>query len=121
MDMPVSSWQKLFRWISDRIVFLDCQFGRLNADELNIELFLNGSMSYIAHVKGSSGIELSISVINEDKASIDVEVEDISNEEYFRAFLVSISEIARVIHCKKYIVCREYKRGAPFIVDGVLV
>lgn len=121
LDMSMMSWKKLFEWMSDRIVLLDCQYGRLNVDELNVELFLNGSMSYIAHVRGCSGIELSISIIDENEASIDVELEDINNEEYFRAFLESISEIAREINCKKYIVCQEFKREAPFIVNGVLV
>lgn len=121
LDMSVSSWRNLFGWMSDRVVLLDCQFGGLNVDELNIELFLNGSMSYIAHVKASSGIKFSISAIDEYEASIDVEVEDINCEEYFRAFLDGVSEIARVINCKKYIVCQEFKREAPFIVNGVLV
>jgi len=121
LDMSVSSWKKLFGWMSDRVVLLDCQYGRLNVDELNIDLFLNGSMSYIVHVKVSSGIELSISAIDDNEASIDVEVEYINNEIYFRSFIAAVSDIARVINCKKYIVCQEFKRDTPFIVNGVLV
>ncbi|BCE01497.1 hypothetical protein TYM08_P1560 [Marinicellulosiphila megalodicopiae] len=121
LDLSASSWKDLFIWMSDRVIVLDCQFGRLNIDELNVESFLNGSMSYVAHIKGSSGIELSISAIDECEASIDVEIESINNEESFRVFLENISEISRVIHCKKYIVCQEFKREKPFIVNGVLV
>lgn len=119
-DMSPHSWRKLFAWLEGRVRALDNQYGRLHPDELNVELFLDGSMSYIAHIRGERDFELSLLIIEKNELSIDIELEDISEEGQFLAFLDAISQIASVTGCEKTIVCQEFQRETPFLVNGKL-
>lgn len=117
-DLNAESWRKLFRWLEGRVMVLDCQLGRLKADELNVDFFLEGSMSYIASIQGIRNFELSLTIIEEAELSIDIKIEDISEENHFLCFLENITHIAEVIDCKKFIVCQEFHRDTPFLVNG---
>lgn len=119
-DMSPDAWRKLFTWLDGRVRLLENQYGRLKPDELNVELFLNGSMSYIAHIRDERDFELSLLIIEENELSIDIELEDISEEGQFLAFLDAISRIASVSGCEKTIVCQEFQRETPFLVNGKL-
>ncbi len=120
-DLDPRSWGRLFAWIRGKVSLLDCQFGRLGVDELDLDQFLNGSMFYIAHIKTSDEFELSLSIIEEKELTIDMEKCEIDTEEKFMRFLHHIMDIAKVIECDNYIICPEFKTDNAFIVNGVLV
>lgn len=121
IGMSTASWRSLFDWISERIIALDCQYGRLDVDELDLDDFLDGAMSYIAYVNGEDGFRLSLSIIDEKELLVDEEVGEINQEDEFHRFLGSISVISSVVRCEKYVICEEFKRDYPFIVNGSLV
>lgn len=119
-DLDRQSWQSLFAWIQEKTVLLDCQFGRLNADELSLEDFLAGKMSYIAHIKTQDGDELSLSIIEEDELTIDIEVGELDSEDKLERFLNKVVHIADIIGCNHYIICPEFETEKAFIVNGQL-
>lgn len=114
------SWRNLFSWIQEKVFLLDCQFGRLNANELNLDDFLDGKMSYIAHIKTPDGYELSLSIIKENELTIDIEVCEINTEGNFELFLNNVINIAEVINCNHYIICPEFEKDKAFIINGHL-
>lgn len=120
-DLDPHSWGRLFAWIRGKVSLLDCQFGRLGVDELDLDQFLNGNMFYIAHIKTSDEFELSLSIIEEKELTIDIEKCEIDTEEKFTRFLRHIIDIAKLIECNNYIICPEFKTDNAFIINGVLV
>lgn len=104
-----------FVWIQKQVFILDCQFGRLSADELNLDDFLEGNMSYIAHIKTPEGNELSLSIIEENELTIDIEVCEINTEDKFEMFLNNVTNIAKVINCSHYIIHPEFEQDAALI------
>lgn len=117
-DLDRKSWENLFSWAQEQVFLLDCQFGRLSTDELNLDDFLTGKMSYIAHIKTLEGYELSLSIIEENELTIDIEVCEINTEDKFELFLNNIINIAEVIGCNHYIICPEFEKDKAFIVNG---
>jgi hypothetical protein len=119
--MTDESWGKLFSWASDKVVLLDCHHGRLKNSELNLDSFLKGELSYVADVEVSDGYRLSLSIIEDDELTIDIEKCDIDTEEKFDLFLKSIITIAAVIECRDYVISPEFKKDEAFVVNGKMV
>lgn len=120
-DLDYQSWSKLFNWIRERLFLLDCQFGRLNIDELDLDLFWAGEMSYIAHIRMPSQAEYSLSIVETNVLMINIEISEINTENKFIEFLDDIIEIAKEIGCHRYIVCPEFEKEKAFVVNGVVV
>ena len=120
-EMTEASWTSLFKWLEGRVVFLECQYGRIPSSELSLEKFILGEMSYIVHVKSISGFELSLSMIEKNEMTIDIEISEVSSENDSGKFISSIKEIAAVLHSTNHIICPEFDRQKTFYKNGEFV
>ena len=120
-DLDHKSWARLFNWIEGKLFLLDCQFGRLKKNELDLRSFLDGEMSYIAHIRTPDELELSLSIIEMEELTIDIEICEINTEQKFNKFLKNVIAIAEEVGCTHYIVCPEFKKEEVFVINGVVV
>jgi len=119
IDRP--SWESLFKWMKGRITSLDCQHGRISISELNLDKFLSGELSYIAHIECTNGFDLVLSIIENDQLTIDIEVSRVTAEEDSDMFIASIIEIARVLDSTDYLICPEFQKDNALYVNGEFV
>ncbi len=119
--MDSDSWTRLFKWMKGRVNTLDCQHGRIDTSELNCESFLSGKLSYVADIKTSNEMILSLSIIEADEFSIDIEIGEIASARDLDMLLEALSEIAEVFNSKDYIICPEGRKNEAFMVNGLLV
>ncbi len=117
-DMKPYSWERLFDWIKDKIIYLDTQHGYIEPHELSFDAYISGEYSYIATIKTDNGAMLSLSIIDEDSLDINIELEEIQSAQAFNELLSNVKEIAGVIACENYIICPEFKPDQAFIING---
>ncbi|MBV1881098.1 MAG: hypothetical protein KUG82_05655 [Pseudomonadales bacterium] len=121
LDMTVSSWASLFKWLKDRVILLDCQHGRIPISELSYEKFISDELSYIAYIKSTNKFEISLSIIEKGELTIDISISEIISKENSEKFISGVSEIATVIDSKNYMICPELDKKNAFYINGKFV
>ena len=121
LEMTLSSWASLFKWLDGRVILLDCQHGRIPINELSYEKFISDELSYIAHIKSTNQFEISLSIIEKDELTIDISISEIISKENSEEFMSAVSEIATVIGSKNYRVCPEFDKKNAFYINGKFV
>ncbi len=117
--MDKESWRKLFNWLDGKVVYLRDQHNVDRSNKLNLDLFLEGDLCYIADIE-TPHLNLSLGIIDDDQLTIDIQKGDIQSEEIFADFLSSLNTIATVIGCTDYIVCPEFKKDEAFVINGII-
>jgi len=80
-----------------------------------------GEMSYIAHAKSTADFELSLSIIEKDELTIDIEIAEISSKDNSEKFITSVKEIAAAINSTSHLICPEFEKHNAFYIDGEFV
>lgn len=117
-DLNTQSWNNLFIWLTDKIIHLRTQHDYINPDQLSLKSFISGELSYIATIRTKNGLELSLSIINDNTLEIDIEQSCIQSALAFNDLLESVNNIASVTGSVDYIICPEFQTGQAFVVNG---
>lgn len=113
------AWRKLFDWLDGKVIYLLDQHNVDRSNKLNLDLFLDGSLSYIADIE-TPHLNLSLGIIDDDQLTMDIAKGDIQSEDVFADFLSSINTIANVVGCTDYIVCPEFRKNEAFVINGII-
>ena len=117
--MSPENWKLLFQWMEGRISSVMTQYGYEPIDIISYEAFISGERSYVVDLNDALGLTLSI--IDDHKLEINIEVEDIKTQKQFTELLNAVNEIALITKCSRYYICPEFKPDESFIINGQLV
>jgi hypothetical protein len=119
--MVEDSWKLLFNWFDGRVRLVDTHRGRIEPSELSYEDFIAEKIACIAYVETSNKFELSMSIIERNELTIDIEKGELMSDLDGDRFISSIEEVASIIGSTNYIICPEFKKYKAFYINGAFV
>jgi hypothetical protein len=120
-DMEPHCWELLFNWLEGKVTLLRFQHGYIKPPELNYDSFINGELCYIATIKSVGGLDIELSIIDDDKLEINIEIGEIQSVDVFEDMLLTVNDIAKVIFSRNYIISPEIKPEHAFVINGNIV